>query len=159
MYKFFQVGGMRAQRILLNLLIDYWNPDVEEFMLVGKSLTMMVEDISFITSLSRRGEVPNFQSQGRVWSINDFINEYCIIDTLVQIMGSNSLHMALQAQMNCGVECLCPTMYDWSTTMLNNMKVQLTDCNLRKAKNFFFGSVMCTFFFERVPMMSPRTQI
>jgi hypothetical protein len=34
MYKFFQVGGMRAQRRLLNLLIDYWNPDVEAFMLV-----------------------------------------------------------------------------------------------------------------------------
>jgi hypothetical protein len=34
MYKVFQVGSMRAQRILLNLLIDYWNPDVEAFMLI-----------------------------------------------------------------------------------------------------------------------------
>jgi hypothetical protein len=40
--------------------------------------------------------------------------------------------------------------------MLNNMKAQLTDCKLRKAKNFFFGSVLCTFFFEWVPMMSPQ---
>jgi hypothetical protein len=37
--------------------------------------------------------------------------------------------------------------------MLNYMKSQLTDCKLRKAKNFFFGSVLCTFFFEQVPMM------
>jgi hypothetical protein len=28
MYNFFQVGGMRTQRRLLNILIEYWNPDV-----------------------------------------------------------------------------------------------------------------------------------
>jgi hypothetical protein len=61
---FFQVGGMRAQRRLLNLLIDYWNQNAEAFMLVGQSLTITVEYIYFITSLSRRGEVPNFQSRG-----------------------------------------------------------------------------------------------
>jgi hypothetical protein len=60
MYKFFQVGGMRAQRRLLNILIDYWNPNDEEFMLSIQSLIITVEDIYFITDLSRRGEVPKF---------------------------------------------------------------------------------------------------
>jgi hypothetical protein len=41
--------------------------------------------------------------------------------------------------------------------MLTCMKSQLTDCKLRKNKNFGFGSVLCTFFFERVPMMSLGT--
>jgi hypothetical protein len=79
MYKFFQVGGMRAQRRLLNILIDYWNSDVEDFMLVGQSLTITVEDIYFIIGLSRRGEVPNFQYRGGGQSINEFINEHCVI--------------------------------------------------------------------------------
>jgi len=43
--------------------------------------------------------------------------------------------------------------------MLNNMKAQLTDRKLRKANNFSLKSVMCTFFFEWVPMMSLCTQI
>jgi hypothetical protein len=64
MYKFFQIGGMRSQKRLLNLLIDYWHPDAEAFMLGGKSLMIIVEDIYFITGLSHRGEVPNFQAYG-----------------------------------------------------------------------------------------------
>jgi hypothetical protein len=78
MYNFFQIGGMRAQKRLLNLLIDYWHPDAESFMLGGKSLMIIVEDIYFITGLSHRGEVPNFQARGGGGqTINDYINEYC----------------------------------------------------------------------------------
>jgi len=68
---------MRAHIRLLNLLIDYLNPDAEAFMLVGQSLTITAEDIYFITDLSRRVEVPHFQSRGGGHSINEFINEYC----------------------------------------------------------------------------------
>jgi hypothetical protein len=64
MYKSFQVGGMRAQRRLINLLIDYWNLDAKEFMLPRQSLTITVEEIYFITSLLRRGEVLKFQCWG-----------------------------------------------------------------------------------------------
>jgi hypothetical protein len=65
MYNFFQIGGIRVQRILLNLLIDYLHPEVEEFMLTEQSLTITVEDIYFVTSFLGRGEVPNFQTHGR----------------------------------------------------------------------------------------------
>jgi hypothetical protein len=104
-------------------------------MLAGQSLTITVEYIYFITGLSRRGEVPNFQYRGGGWSINEFINEYCIVDTkksgsqvlikqitnkslrvilytLVWIVGSNSLHLASQEQMNYGIEFFFPTMYE-----------------------------------------------
>jgi hypothetical protein len=50
---------MRAQPRLLNTLVDYWHPDVEEFMIEGQSLTPMIEDIYFLTGLSRRGEPIN----------------------------------------------------------------------------------------------------
>ena len=57
--KFFQCLFMRAQPKLLNALIDYWHHDVEEFMLEGKLLTPMTEDIYFLTVLSRRGDLVN----------------------------------------------------------------------------------------------------
>ena len=43
--KFFLCPLMRAQPRILNALVDYWNPDVEAFMLEGQSLLPMIEDI------------------------------------------------------------------------------------------------------------------
>jgi hypothetical protein len=59
---FFLCPFMRAQRRLLNALINYWHPDVEAFMIEGQSLVPTTEDIYFLTSLSRRGELINFRT-------------------------------------------------------------------------------------------------
>ena len=53
---------MRAKPRLLEMLVDYWDPDSESFRIDGMSLTIEVEDIYFITGLSRRGEVVNLRS-------------------------------------------------------------------------------------------------
>jgi hypothetical protein len=123
-------------------------------MLDGKALTIMVEDIYFITDLSRRGEVVNFKTHGGGGlTINEYIATYCedgtekvgmqipikniqslslkvILYTMTHIVGSSSLHQASWSQMQYVVECMRPTIFDWSTTMLNCMKTQLTDCKL-----------------------------
>jgi hypothetical protein len=39
--------------------------------------------------------------------------------------------------------------------MLDCMKRQLTECRIRENKNFGFEIVLCSFFFERVPNLSP----
>ena len=44
------------------MLVDYWDPDSESFRLDGMSLTIEVEDIYFITGLSRRGEIVNLRA-------------------------------------------------------------------------------------------------
>ena len=46
------------------MLVDYWDPDLESFQIDGMSLTIEVEDIYFITRLSRWGEVVNLRSRG-----------------------------------------------------------------------------------------------
>jgi hypothetical protein len=76
-----------------------------------------------------------------------------------RITGSTALHQASHAQMHCAVQCLQPVIFDWSTTMLNYMKIQLTECKLRKKKNFGFRTVLCAFFFERVSGLSPKESI
>jgi hypothetical protein len=53
---------MRQQPRLLNSLVEYWHPDAKAFMLEGQSLVLTIEDISFLTGLSRRGEPVNFQT-------------------------------------------------------------------------------------------------
>ena len=84
LYKFWCLGGLRAKPILLQMLVDYWDPNSESFHIDGMSLTIEVEDIYFITGLSRRGEVVNLHSHGGpggVLTIDEYIAVYCYIDT------------------------------------------------------------------------------
>ena len=41
-----------------------------------------------------------------------------------------SLHQAFRPLMFYAVECMRPTVYDWSTTLLSNMKHQLSECKM-----------------------------
>jgi hypothetical protein len=59
LWKFFQCTLIQAQPRLLNSLVDYWHLDAEAFILEGQSLTLMNEDIYFLTGLSRREEPVN----------------------------------------------------------------------------------------------------
>ena len=101
------------------------------------SLTIKVEDIYFITGLSRRGEVVNLRSRGPRggFTIDEYIAMYCYLDmekvgsqiptnsiqvlglkaillTLGRITGLASLHHASRPLMFYAVECMRPTIYD-----------------------------------------------
>jgi len=52
--------------------------------------------------------------------------------------------------------CVEPTVFDWSSTLLEGMKAQLTTFRKGKTKTFGYGSILLSFFFERVLAMSPR---
>ena len=82
-----------------------------------------------------------------------------ILLALERIDGLDSLHQASWPLMFYAVECMRPTMYDWSIALLSNMKQQLSDCNMGRVRNFGFDSILSTFFFERVPGLSPRVDI
>jgi hypothetical protein len=43
--------------------------------------------------------------------------------------------------------------------MLACMKRQLIECQWHTNKNFGFGTILCSFFFERVPSLSPRETV
>jgi hypothetical protein len=150
--KFFLCPFMQAQPRLLNALIDYWHPDAEAFMLEGQSLVPTTEDIYFLTGLSRRGEPVNFRMfPAGLLNITELIAEHCeagtncvssqgpiskITDLSLQVIllligritGSAALHQASRAHMNYAIQCLNAQIFDWSTTLLECMKRQLTDC-------------------------------
>ena len=53
LYKFWCLDSLRAKPRLLQLLVDYWDLESETFQRDGMSLSIEVEDIYFITSLSQ----------------------------------------------------------------------------------------------------------
>ena len=53
LYKFWRLGSLKAKPRLLQILVDYWDPEFETFQIDGTSLNIEVEDIYFITGLSR----------------------------------------------------------------------------------------------------------
>jgi hypothetical protein len=183
MVKFFLCPFMHAQPRLLNALVDYWHPDAEAFMIEGKSLVPTTEDIYFLTGLSRRGEPVNLQTFPVGPSrVSELIAEYCVAGTsqatssvpvgsiispvlqtilsmIGRITGYAAVHQATRAQMNCAIQCMNKQIFDWSTTLLEVMKRQLTDFRQRTHRNFRFRTIMCSFFFERVPCFSPRMTV
>jgi hypothetical protein len=181
--KFFLCPFMRAQPRLLNALVDYWHLDAEAFMLEGQSLVPMTKDIYFLNGLSRRGEPVNFRTfPSGPHNIEELIGLYCEDDTdhsssqvpiskitdlslhaimflIGRITGSVALHQASWAQMNYAFQYLNAQIFDWSTTLLEFMKRQLAYFQLRTQRNFGFGTILCSFFFERVPRFSPRVVV
>ena len=45
LYNFWKLGGLRAQPRLIQMFVDYWDPDTEAFQLDYRSLRLEVEDI------------------------------------------------------------------------------------------------------------------
>ena len=71
---------MRANVRLLEFLIGYWDHDLGAFDLQGEILEVALEDIYFITGLSRQGTPINLEGTGRgndLMSVQDYINTYC----------------------------------------------------------------------------------
>jgi hypothetical protein len=53
--KFFKILGMRAQLISLEYLVHMWDVDQQLFHVGFHTLTLDIEDIYFLTGLSRHG--------------------------------------------------------------------------------------------------------
>jgi hypothetical protein len=152
LWKFLWCPFMRVQPRLLNALVDYWHPDAEAFMIEGQSLTPTNEDIYFLTSLSRRGDLVNLCTFPlRPHNIEELIGLHCKVGTkkvgsqvsinkisnlslkvIILLIGcitrSVALHQASRAHMHYAVQFLNAWIFYWSTTMLYNMKRQLTKC-------------------------------
>ena len=134
--------------------------------------------------LSRRGEVVNLWSRGLGGGIiiHEHINVYCVQDTekvrsqiptnaiqnlelksillaLGWIAGLEFLHQASRPMIFYVVECICPTIYDWSTSLLRNMKQDLTYYKMGRVRKFGYGSILSALFFKRPPGLSPRVDV
>ena len=126
-----------AKPRLLQMPVDYRDPDLESFHIDGMSLSIDIEEIYFIAILFRWGEVVNLWSRGLGGglTIDEYIMVYCFQDTekvgsqiltnsiqvlelkaillaLSRISSLASLHQASGPLMFYTVECMRPIVYD-----------------------------------------------
>ena len=75
---YFKLSGMRQQIELLVFLVRAWDPATEVFHIKNQRVPITVEDVYFLTGLSRRG-LPISLSRSTVGgeTIRDYILQYC----------------------------------------------------------------------------------
>lgn len=80
---------------------------------------------------------------------------YC----LVRMFGTTTQHIISHPLMYYALEYMRPTIYDWCTDMLASIHTQLTAYKTGRQKNFGYGSLICSLFFERIPTLNPRVSL
>jgi hypothetical protein len=78
-----------------------------------------------------------------------------ILFSITSVTGSTSMHLASRSQVAYGVQCLEPTLFNWSAGFLRNVKEQVSRCRMGQ-KQFGYGSFLVSFFLERIPQMQPQ---
>ena len=71
--KFFRISSMRAQITLLQYMLDAWDPINQVFQIRGKSIPLTIEDIYFLTGLSRQGAPISLSGSAQG---NDSVRDY-----------------------------------------------------------------------------------
>ena len=75
--KYFRVPVMKAYIRLLEYIIDMWDLEKQHFLFGTHTLTIDIEDIYFLTGLSRRGrQVVLSGPRGGEFSLDDMIDIY-----------------------------------------------------------------------------------
>jgi hypothetical protein len=174
--KYFRIPGMRAHVRLLEYLVRMWDLDQKVFNVRAHTLTIDIEDIYFLTGLSGRGSyvsltgsrrgglkmseycrqycVPEAERQrGKVaiWGVTD-LTLHTIFFTIARMVGSVAPHMALESYFQYAIECTEPRVFNWADAVLRSLKKQLTKCRRGDLKQFGYGSLLVSFFCERVPV-------
>ena len=171
---------MRQQINLLQYFLDAWDPTNQVFQIRRKSIALTIEDIYFLTSLSRRGaplSILGSTHEGE--SVRDYIRRYyregyqpsrdgkiiiqdvtdqplrTILFTFSRLAGSVALHLANRSYMQYALECLEPKVFNWCDAVLSVIKDQLTKVKNGRSKNFGYGSILTAFTLEKIPLMQP----
>jgi len=141
-------------------------------------LEIDIEDIYFITGLSKRGApvVMSGQRNDVEETMDGYIREYCapgivkksgrafipavmdiplrtILFSVVRAFGSLGAHSTTKAQMTYALECVEPRVFNWCEGLRTNLHDQLTRCRIGKQSQFRYGSILVAFFLERMPIL------
>jgi hypothetical protein len=77
--KYFHIPGMRAQVRLLEYLVRMWDLDQQGFHVGAHILSIEIEDIYFLTGLSKRGYyVSLIDSRGGGLKMSDYCNQHYV---------------------------------------------------------------------------------
>ena len=150
--KFFMCLGLRAQPLLLQRMVAMWEPESQLFLIGDQLLDIEIDDIYFLTGLSRRGEQVEFGGRGGGGELVDsYVRDLCvdgthkqgkklpiqhmsniplrtILYTVTHIVGSTSTYLASKSQVLTSLRATDGVVFDWCLGLLVNLKDQLTRC-------------------------------
>jgi hypothetical protein len=160
--KFFKLQKMK-EILLLEHMIGLWDVADQGFLIGTQLLTIELEDVYFLTGLSKRG-VPIYFSWQRALpeQVGMYLARQCIpgerlvggripikdirelplqsiLFTITSVTGSTSAHLASRSQVAYGVQCLEPTLFNWSAGLLQNVKEQVSRCKMGQKQ---FGTTL-----------------
>jgi hypothetical protein len=178
--KYFKLQKMKKEVLLLEYMIGLWNTVEQGFQIGPQMLNIELEDIYFLTGLSKRGAPIILSGQRAVpVPVEEYVANHCIpgsrlvggrivikdvrdlplrsiLFSITNLVGSTSTHLASRSQMAYALQCVEPTLFNWSTTFLHNVKDQILRCRMGQQKQFGYGSFLVSFFLERIPQMQPQ---
>ena len=129
-----------------------WNPEQQYFKVGAHILTMEVEDIYFLTGLSRRGAPISLTgSRGGDITTRELIDQHyaprtgtsgkkiviktmtdralrTVLFTMQRVVKSQVVHQASRAHMMYAIEAMAPTVFNWVEAMLPIFRDQLNKC-------------------------------
>lgn len=179
--KYLKLSNLRQQMNLLRFLVQSWDPINQNFHIRGKEIPCTIDDIYFLTGLSRRGapiSLIGLAHGGR--PVKYYVQQFCrpgsqpskdwkilikdvsdlplrtILFTISKLVGSSVLHLATKSYMQYALECLQPKIFNWCGAVLSSVKEQLTNVKEGKLINFGYGSIMISFALERIPLLQPQ---
>jgi hypothetical protein len=151
--------------------------DQQVFHVGVHTLSLDIEEVYFLTGLSwfgyhasltgsRCGGLPMSEywhlycvpeaerSKGKVaiWGVQDMTLR-TILFTIARMSRSVSPHMDLQSYFQYAIECTEPWVFNWADTVLRSVKRQLTKYMRGDLKQFKYGSLLVSFFLERVTLL------
>jgi hypothetical protein len=171
--KCFLCQNMQAQPAMLHTLVNMWDSERQHFIVQDHILTLEMEDMYFLLGLSHRVATVVLVGgkRGGIDRVDDYVVHYChprthkrnnkltigqvmdltlhtILFTITWAVGSMGPHLASRSQVDYAVMSFSPTVYNWCAVILANMKEKLTKCKLGGQKQFVYGSILLSFFFE-----------
>ena len=156
--KFFCTPNMVLHERLLEYILWMWNPEQQYFEVGGHILTVEVEDIYFLTRLSRWGAPISLKgSQGGDITTQELIHRHCIpgtrtsgkkipiremmdgplwniLFTMQRVTRSQVVHQDSRVHMLYSIESMEPTVFNWLESILPIFKDQLTKCRQGQLK-------------------------
>lgn len=127
-------------------------------MVGNQTLDIEVDNIYFLTGLSRRGESMYFGGRGGGGeSVDSYVSDLCvegthkqgnklpiqhvtdiplktILFTVTRIDGSTLAHLASKSQVLISLRTTDGVVFDWCSSLLANLKDQLTCCQMGRHK-------------------------
>lgn len=133
-------------------MVAMWEPDSQRVLVGDQYLEIEIDDIYFLTGLSRQGEPVEFGGRGGGGEpVESYIRDLCAegtccqggklpiqhvtdiplrmtLYTMTRIIGSTSAHLASKSQVMISIRATEGVVFDWCSGLLANLKDQLTHC-------------------------------